>query len=278
MKPLKTKLIRLKEAVELIQDGSKIALGGNTLHRSPSAIVREIARQRKKDLEVIKTAGAYDIDLLCAAGCISAVSAGFVGYENEFGLAPGFRKAAEEGRIQVKENSCYTVIAGLRAAAYGIPFQPTTGLSGSQLPEAAGFKKVQDPYSGMEVYIVPALRPDWAVLHVQECDPFGNARIYGTVFEDVLMASAAKAVILSTEKVISSQALSSQPELTKIPGLFVRAVVELKGGAYPCSCYPYYDYDREHLRRYLELSKDKDHLEEYLYSMDAEVLKSPDRG
>lgn len=243
-------------------------MGGNTFHRSPSAVAREIARQRKKDLEVIKTAGAYDIDLLCASGCISAVSAGFVGYENEFGLAPNFRKAAETGQIRVKENSCYTVISGLRAAAYGIPFQPTAGLWGSQVPEAAGFKKVQDPYSGEEVYVIPALKPDWAILHVQECDPFGNARIYGTIFEDVLMASAAKGVILSTERVISSQELSSQPELTKIPGLYVKAVVELERGAYPCSCYPYYDYDGDHIRQFLELSTDKDRLDEYLYSND----------
>lgn len=250
--------------MDLIQNGSKLAIGGNTVHRSPSAIIREIARQRKKDLEVIKTAGAYDIDLLCAADCLGAISAGFVGYEAEFGLAPGFRKAAESGQIQVKENSCYTVIAGLRAAAYGIPFQPTAGLWGSQVPETAGFKKVQDPYTDTEVYVIPALKPDWAILHVQECDSFGNARIYGSVFEDVLMSRAAKGVILSTERIVSSEKLSSQPELTQIPGVFVKAIVLLERGAYPCSCYPYYNYDGDHIRQYLSLSLDKDRLEEYL--------------
>lgn len=264
----------LKDAVDLIQDGSKIAVGGNSLHRSPSAIIREIARQKKRDLEIIKTAGAYDIDLLCAAGCLGAVCAGFVGFEVEFGLAPNFRKAAEQGQIQVKENSCYTVISGLRAAAYGIPFQPTAGLWGSELPEVAGFKKVQDPYSGVEVYVVPALKPDWAILHVQVCDPYGNARIYGSTFEDVLMAKAAKGVILSTEHIVSSQELSAQPELTQIPGILVKAVVEAPRGAYPCSCHPYYDYDVDHIRQYLELSTHRDRLEEYLYSMDMEVVES----
>jgi len=82
------KRLDLKAAAALVQDGQTLALGGNLLHRAPNALARELARQGRRRLHLIKTAGAYDVDLLCAAGCVTAVSAGFVGFENEFGMAP----------------------------------------------------------------------------------------------------------------------------------------------------------------------------------------------
>ena len=59
-----TKQTSIVEAVQSIQDGSLLALGGNALHRSPIAFVYELIRQKKKDLSLIKTAGALDVDLL----------------------------------------------------------------------------------------------------------------------------------------------------------------------------------------------------------------------
>src|SRR6187402_1485451 len=95
--PMQSKLTTLSAAVAAIPDGAVIALGGNTIHRGPGAAVHEIVRQRKSGLNVVKTAGAYDIDLLCAMGCASVVSAGYVGYESVFGLAPSYRRAVESG-------------------------------------------------------------------------------------------------------------------------------------------------------------------------------------
>ena len=64
----------LADAIATVSDGARVALGGNTLHRGPGAAVHEIVRQAKRGLEVVKTAGAYDVDLLCAAGCAAAIS------------------------------------------------------------------------------------------------------------------------------------------------------------------------------------------------------------
>ncbi|RMF92704.1 MAG: CoA transferase subunit A [Nitrospinota bacterium] len=261
---MQEKVMTLEAGGKLLQDGDLVALGGNTLHRSPSAFVRELARQGKRDLKVVKTAGAYDIDLLCAAGVVSEVYAGYVGFENLFGLAPHYRKAVEEGRVRVWEHACYTVIAGLRAAAYGIPFQPVAGLEGSEVPRVSGFKRVTDPYSGREVFAIPPIAPDWAVIHVQEADRFGNGKILGSPFEDVLMTRAARGVILTTEKIVSPEELRQVPELIVIPHFLVQAVIEVPGGASPCSCYPYYDLDREEIGRYLTLADDPEKLGRYL--------------
>jgi len=56
------KLMSLTQAVELIQDNDTVGIGGNVLHRAPMALVREIARQQKKGLHIVKTAGAMDVE------------------------------------------------------------------------------------------------------------------------------------------------------------------------------------------------------------------------
>ena len=64
-----------------------------------------------------------------------------------------------------------TLVAGLRAAAYGVPFQPVGGVHGSDLAELNGWRKISDPYgSGQEVYVIPAISPDIAVIHASEVD------------------------------------------------------------------------------------------------------------
>src|SRR4051794_20172828 len=73
--PMQSKLTSLQEAVASIRPGSRLALGGNTIHRGPCAAVHEIVRRGIGGLEVVKTAGAYDIDLLAAAGLLRSVAA-----------------------------------------------------------------------------------------------------------------------------------------------------------------------------------------------------------
>lgn len=258
------KLMTLQDAAARVTDGMTIAVGGNLLHRGPFALVREIARQGTRGLEIIKTAGGYDVDLLASAGCLRAASLGFVGFENEFGLAPGYRRAVESGAVEAREHACYTVIQGLRAAAYGLPFMPAAGFTGSDLPAARGFRSVTDPYSGATVLAIPPLRPDVALIHVPEADGEGNGRMYGSQFEDALMARAAGTVILTAERIVDRAELEQRPELTVIPGFLVSAVVHTPGGAWPGSCHPLYDYDAEAVTAYLKAAANPARLRTYL--------------
>src|SRR5215207_2916555 len=246
----------LAEAIATVPDGARIALGGNTLHRGPGAAVHEIVRQGKCGLEIVKTAGAYDVDLLCASGCVAAVSAGFVGYETPFGMAPAYRRAVESGVVEAREHACYTVIAGLRAASQGVPFMPLNGLQGSDLVALRGFASVRDPYSDQDIVVVPAIVPDVALIHVQEADADGNARIWGSTFEDTLMARAARQVIVTAERIVDRAILAAEPERTSIPGFLVEAVVEAPGGAWPTSCAGLYEYDLPTLEQLLAAAND----------------------
>ena len=245
----------LQAAIAAIPDGARVALGGNSIQRAPGAAVHELVRQGKRGLEIVKTAGAYDIDLLTGTGVASSVSAGFVGFETLLGMAPSYRRTVEQGTVEAKEHACYTVIAGLRAAIQGVPFMPIAGMFGSDLLAARGFQTMTDPYTGAAVVVIPALQPDVAIIHVHEADIFGNARIIGTHFEDVLMAKAARRVIVTAERIVDGATFEATPELVAIAGFLVDAVVEAPNGAWPCGCAGTYDADLEFLTAYVEASK-----------------------
>lgn len=246
------KVMSLAEAAALVRDGDLIALGGNALTRIPAAFVRELARQGREGLRLAKTAGGYDVDLLCAAGAVAQTQTGYVGFENLFGLAPSYRRGVEEGRVEAVEHACSTVIAGLRASAYGLPSQPTAGLDGSGAAARSGFRRARDPYTGAWVYMIPRIRPRFAALHVTHADARGNARIEGGAFEDVLMSRAAEAVILTAERIEETAFFVEKPERTAVPAFMVKAVVHAPGGARPGGCHPFYDIDEDALGAYVE--------------------------
>lgn len=134
-----------------------------------------------------------------------------------------------------------------------MPFLPVAGIHGSDLPAANGWKKVADPYgSGQEVYVIPAIAPDVTVIHANEVDAEGNARVYGTPFWDHPLTRAAKRVLVTAEKLVTTEHLAQQPELTLVPGFLVEAVAIVPNGAWPGSMHPYYEIDYPAVERYVE--------------------------
>ena len=159
----------------------------------------------------------------------------------------------------------------MRAASHGLPFEPIVGLDGSDIPAASGFKTVQDPYTGQEVYCIPAIRPDWGILHVHEADVLGNARIYGSAYWDLVMSRAAANLILTAERIVPTEEMARLPELTRIPDFLVSAVVHAPEGARPCSCHGCYGIDEGGMRAYLEAVERPETLRAYLEGMDGHL-------
>src|SRR5437870_13169576 len=122
----------------------------------------------------------------------------------------------------------------MQAASLGIPFQPVRGLFGTDVAADGGFATVRDPYSGELVYVVPRIRPEWAVLHVHEADEQGYARLYGSPAYDLVMAEAAAHVILTTERLVPREDFPAPPAHTTIPRILVSAVRVVAGRASPC--------------------------------------------
>jgi glutaconate CoA-transferase subunit A len=100
-----SKVRTLSELAALIEDGSTLGLGGVFLHRGPFALVRELVRQARRDLEIIKPSPGYDLDLLCRAGAVARVRAGIVAMEGNLGLARWYRKAIERGEAALEEHA-----------------------------------------------------------------------------------------------------------------------------------------------------------------------------
>lgn len=99
------KIISLSALAGLIPDGAALGLGGVFLHRGPFALVRELARQGRRNLEIIKPSPGYDLDLLCRAGAVSKVRAGIVAIEGNFGMARWYRKAIERKEAHLEEHA-----------------------------------------------------------------------------------------------------------------------------------------------------------------------------
>ena len=243
----------LTELASLIPDGASLALGGSFLHRGPFAFVRELIRQGKKDLEIIKQSPGYDIDILCRSGTASRARAGIVAMEGNFGLAPYYRKAVEQHTLQLEEHACATLTAGLRAAAYGVPFQPCGGIHGSELAALNNWAKIADPYgSGKDVWVIPAITPDYAVIHANEVDRKGNVRVLGTSHWDRIMSRSAKSVLVVAERLVDDTVFTNSPESTLVPYFMVQNYAIVPNGAWPGSCWPDYAIDYPAVEAYLD--------------------------
>jgi glutaconate CoA-transferase subunit A len=247
------KQVSLRELVEKVPHGASLALGGSFLHRGPFAFVRELIRQKKRNLEIVKQSPGYDIDILCRAGAVKKVRAGIVAMEGNFGLARYYRRAIESGATVLEEHACASLTAGLRAAAFGVPFQPCGGLHGSDIPALNGWKRLDDPYgSGNPVWVIPPITPDFAVIHASEVDAQGNVRVAGTHHWDRIMSRAARSVLVIAERVVDSSVFKSQPETTLVPHFMVEAFTVVPHGAWPGSCWPLYEINYPAVEEYIE--------------------------
>lgn len=236
--------------VEHVADGDCVAIGGGLSSREPMAIIREILRRGRSNLVVVGSAHGIDIDLLCSDGAVSATEESYVGFEQDFGLAPNYRRACESGAVAVRDNACYTLVQQLRAAIAGLPFMPMRSMRGTSFESLhPDFKRMTCPFTGQELLLVPALAPDVAIIHAQYGDAQGNLRIEGPPVADGLFARASQVVIATVESLVSTDELHRLGGVT-IPYFYVTAVAEAPMGAHPTACYPFYGYDRQHTAEY----------------------------
>ncbi len=126
-------------------------------------------------------------------------------------------------------------------------------MHGSELARVNNWQTLRDPYgSGKEVYVIPAIHPDIAVIHAAEIDADGNARVYGSPFWDHPLTRAARRVLVTAEKLVSTDHLRAQPELTLVPGFMVEAAAIVPNGAWPGSMHPDYEIDYAAVEQYMQ--------------------------
>jgi glutaconate CoA-transferase, subunit A len=228
---LTPRLMTEAEAVaRLVPDGSYLVYECNYIMRGPNSLLRELIRQRRRELWIAGKFSYPDVGLLVGAGCANRVDCGF------FLPSKTFQRALDERRVELYEYSNVVMTQRLLAGSMGIPFLPVRSFGGTSGFARSGCKTITDPYTGDATVIVPALNPDVAIIAVNQADVFGNARIFGTGISHTEAALASKRVILAAEEIIDTEEIRRNPGLTTIPFYAVDAVVHAPFGSYPGTC------------------------------------------
>lgn len=252
---LHEKVTSLENAASLISDNQLVGIGGSMMSRTPMAMIWQLIRSGRKNLICSRPIVTSEGDLLLASGLSNHIITSWFSQGIMWGVSKVMRRFIESGDARYDEWSHLAMGMRLQAGAMGVPFMPIRSMLGSDVhkirPEAKAF---QCPFTGEDLVLVPALNPDVAIIHVQSCDAYGNARLEGLPFMDVELAMAADKVILTTERIVSNEQIRRSPDQTKIPFFCVDAVVEVPFGSAPHECYGLYEPLMTHMQHYVGLA------------------------
>lgn len=263
------KIASAEQVAARIADGSTIAVGGLSYFGAPMSLLRALVRRRARHLTVITAAVAsLQADFLIAAECVSRLISPYVSLE-ELGLAPNFRRAVERGQIELLEIGEAFLGCALKAGAAGAPYyaMPLPLAASDCARVNACYKIAADPFTGNQVVCVPALRPDWALLHAQSADGDGTLHYHSASFMDGLLARAAAKVLATADELAET---SSRTAGVTIPGFLVEAVVPLYGAARPTASFGRYSVDRGEISRYARASRSPEGLAANLAELGSE--------
>ncbi len=256
------KIFSMKEAVSrFIEDGDSIGMGAALEAAIPFAVGHEIIRQKKKDLTLIGPISDMLFDQIIGSGCVKKVIAAWVG-NVIMGVGYNMRRAIEEGvprKIEIEDYTNFTISLALHAGALGIPFIPTRSLLGTgMMSEAQPFKEMECPYTREKLALVPALKPDVAVVQAQRADEEGNTHFWGGSGVTKEAALGARKVLVVAEEIVSKKVIRRDPNRTLIPGFLVSAVIQEPWGAHPSPMQGYYNRDHEKYMSYHRESKERE--------------------
>lgn len=145
----------------------------------------------------------------------------------------------------------------------GAPFLPVRGILGSIYLEVnENFKVIPDPFSGEDLVVVKALKPDVTLVHASKGDEPGNILI-PRVSDWLLAIRAARLVIATVEERVSGP-LREDPDWRLVPAIHLSALVHCPGGAAPTGFPGYYGQDEEQIALYLKSAKDPAAWDDYL--------------
>lgn len=252
-----SKLTALSDAIQKhVHSGNTLYAAGFT-HLIPFGSAHEIIRQGIKELVLARATPDLIYDQMIAAGCARKIIFSYMGNPG-VGSLRIVRAEIEAGRLEWEEYSHFAMISRLQAGATGLPFMPMKQTAAEDLEKVnPNYRRVQDPYSGKEVVVVPALIPDVAIVHVQRADQYGNAQIWGIIGEQKEAAFAAKRVILTAEEIVDEEIIRSDPNRTLIPGFIVDAVCHVPYCSHPSYTQGYYDRDNAFYLEWDKISQDR---------------------
>ena len=153
------------------------------------------------------------------------------------GPNPVAQKAYLSGEVKYENWTMLTIPQRLLAGAMDWSVIPTRSIVGSSMEKEnrESFRVVDDPFvPGEKIGLMKALRPDIALVHGAAADRSGNTILTYPLAADVFGGWAAKqGIIISTEKIVSTEYIRNHSHLVRIPSYMVKAVCEVPYGAHP---------------------------------------------
>jgi glutaconate CoA-transferase subunit A len=249
-----------------IADGSLLGVPAD-YSGVPMAATRELIRRRARDLRLFcLPMSTLQGDMMIGAGCVAEVEAAAITM-GEFGMAPRFCAAVQDGRIEMRDSTCPALHAQLQATEKGVPFMPLRGIIGSDLAvHQPDWRVIDNPFAQGEdpIVLLPAVQLDAVVFHAPYADTAGAVHI-GRRRELATLAHAAKRVFVTVEKVIDGDLFETEASAAgALPALYVDSIAVAENGAWPCGLTDHYPPDAEALRAYVRAARTQEGFDAWL--------------
>jgi len=209
----------LDAAVQGIEDGSTILIGGFGSAGLPSELIDALLRQGARQLTLVSNNagnGRVGIAALLASGRVRKMVCSFPRQADSFVFDELYRAGAVELELVPQGTLAERIRAG------------GAGIGGFYTPTAFGTELAKDKetrvFEGRGYVLERPIRADYALIKAHRADRWGNlvyrrtARNFGPV-----MATAARCTIAQVEERVELGALD--PEAIVTPGIFVKRVV-----------------------------------------------------
>ena len=212
------KITSLADAVERIESGATIMIGGFMTVGTPESLVDAVVEKNLTDLTVVcNDAGVPGK----GAGKLVRQGSAKTFYASHVGLNPEFGKAMTEGTIEAILVPQGTLAERIRAAG--------VGLGGILTPTGVGTDVEKDKkkitVDGKTFLLEPPIKGDVALIKAHRADRNGNLIFRKSAQNfNPLMAMACEYVIVEAEHVEDTGTLD--PDQVMLPGIFVDAIVK----------------------------------------------------
>lgn len=239
----------------LVQDGATVIIAKDPA--APTALAGALIRKGVRGLHLITLpTGSYVSDLLIGAGCIDVVETSGISL-GENGAAGRFVTAVKSGTLTIKDSTCPAVYAAVQAGEKGQPFAPMRGLIGSDIMRVRpDYQVIENPFAPDDpIAVLPAIRPDIALVHADLADRFGNVWVSGR-HEIKSMTHAAKQTLVTVEEITDNDLrLDPSRSANLVGGLYVTAIAQAEHGAWPTAAPGRYATDEAALATYAAASR-----------------------
>ena len=260
----------IEDALTPIRDGITLAVPRET-SGVPMEATRALIGRGVRNLHLVTLpTSSLQADLLIGAGSVAVLETSAVSL-GEFGPAPRFTAAVKSGGVCIRDATCPALHAAFQAAEKGVPFMPLRGIIGSDLlAHRPDWRVIDNPFGTDDpIVVLPAMRPDVALIHAPMADRAGNVWI-GRQRELATMAHASARTVVTVEKIVDRNLLDDpMTAVGTLPGFYVEAIAVAENGCWPLGLPDHYGADAAHLSEYARLAATGEgfarYLEEYVH-------------